>query len=65
PRIIFDESIHVTVESDCSHWVVYDQPEHAICVEPQSGPPDGFNLEPFFITPDSPISRFMRLTVSR
>ncbi|MFM8002690.1 MAG: aldose epimerase [Actinomycetota bacterium] len=65
PRIIFDESIHVTVESDCSHWVVYDQPEHAICVEPQSGPPDGFNLEPFFITPDSPISRFMRLTVSK
>lgn len=33
----------VVISSDCDHWVVYDQPEHATCVEPQSGPPDGFN----------------------
>ncbi|HBK47105.1 MAG TPA: aldose epimerase [Xanthomonadaceae bacterium] len=30
--------------SDCDHWVVYDQPLHATCVEPQTGPPDAFNL---------------------
>jgi aldose 1-epimerase len=30
--------------SDCDHWVVYDEPAHATCVEPQSGPPDAFNL---------------------
>jgi aldose 1-epimerase len=24
--------------------VVYDKPEHATCVEPQSGPPDAVNL---------------------
>jgi aldose 1-epimerase len=24
--------------------VVYDEPAHATCVEPQSGPPDAFNL---------------------
>jgi aldose 1-epimerase len=34
----------VTVASDCDHWVIYDQPEHATCVEPQSGPPDAANL---------------------
>jgi aldose 1-epimerase len=34
----------VRVESDCDHWVVYDQPSHATCVEPQSGPPDAVNL---------------------
>ena len=34
----------VTVSSDCDHWVVYDQPENATCVEPQSGPPDAINL---------------------
>ena len=34
----------VTVSSDCDHWVIYDQPEHATCVEPQSGPPDAANL---------------------
>ncbi len=37
-------SITVTVASDCDHWVVYDKPEHATCVEPQSGPPDAANL---------------------
>jgi aldose 1-epimerase len=34
----------VTISSDCDHWVVYDQPEHATCVEPQSGPPDAVHL---------------------
>lgn len=36
--------VTVTVASDCDHWVVYDKPEHATCVEPQSGPPDAANL---------------------
>jgi len=39
-----DPAITVTISSDCDHWVVYDEPEHATCVEPQSGPPDAFNL---------------------
>lgn len=34
----------VSIASDCDHWVVYDRPRHATCVEPQSGPPDGANL---------------------
>lgn len=33
--------------SDCGHWVVYDGHPDLTCVEPQSGPPDAFNLEPF------------------
>ena len=65
PRIIFDESITVTIESDCSHWVVYDETSHAICVEPQSGPPDGFNLEQFIVEPSKPLTRFMRLSISK
>ena len=39
------DTVVVTISSDCDHWTVYDQPHHATCVEPQSGPPDGFNLE--------------------
>ena len=27
----------------CSWWVAYTEPEHAVCVEPQSGPPDAVN----------------------
>ena len=34
----------VTITSDCDHLVVYDKPEHATCIEPQSGPPDAVNL---------------------
>lgn len=36
--------LQITITSDCDHWVVYDMPEHATCVEPQTAPPDAFNL---------------------
>ena len=49
----------VTVSSDCDHWVVYDMPEHATCVEPQSGPPDAFNLRPQIATGTHPLRRTM------
>jgi aldose 1-epimerase len=39
----------LTLTSSCGFWVVYDQPEHATCVEPQSGPPDGVNSDPFVL----------------
>lgn len=39
-----DQSVRMT--SECTHWVVYDQTDQATCVEPQSGPPDAFNIEP-------------------
>jgi len=29
---------------ECSDWVVYDEPGFATCVEPQTAPPDAFNL---------------------
>lgn len=32
--------------ADTEHWVVYDGAAHATCVEPQTGPPDGFTLAP-------------------
>ncbi len=36
----------LTLTSDCDHWVVYDEPSWATCIEPQSGPPDSFTLAP-------------------
>ncbi len=52
----------VTVTSDCDHWVVYDQPAHATCVEPQSGPPDALNVAPVLVTPGEPLTRTMAVT---
>lgn len=34
------------IDSDCDHWVIYDGHPQATCVEPQTGPPDAFNLQP-------------------
>ncbi len=34
------------LSSSCSHWIIYDKPSHATCIEPQTGPPDMFNLIP-------------------
>ena len=44
--------------SDCSHWVVYDEPAHATCIEPQSGPTDGLNLEPLPLEPGESACRW-------
>ena len=45
PVLIERAAQRVRLTSDCSHWVVYDEPRHATCIEPQTGPPDAFNLE--------------------
>jgi aldose 1-epimerase len=62
PLLKYDNGLVVRLESDCSHWVVYNEPLHAICVEPQSGPPNGLNSEPLAVSPDHPLTRYFRLT---
>ena len=44
PELDWPGVVKLKIESSCDHWVVYSEPEHAVCVEPQSGPPDAFNL---------------------
>lgn len=61
PSVRFDDGSRIILESDCDHWVVYDMPKHAICLEPQSGPPNGFTLAPHVITPSSPLQRTLKL----
>lgn len=36
--------ISVTCQSDARWMVVFDEPDDLICVEPQTGPPDGLNV---------------------
>ncbi len=62
PLLKYDNGLVVRLESDCSHWVVYNEPSHAICVEPQSGPPNGLNSEPLAVSPNHPLTRIFRLT---
>lgn len=53
------EHADITISSDCDHWVVYDMPDHATCVEPQSGPPDAFNVRPQIATGTHPLRHTM------
>ena len=59
--VLEDTSQRLTLDSDCSHWVVYDHRAEATCVEPQSGPPDAFNLEPSVLAPGETLRRWFRM----
>jgi aldose 1-epimerase len=44
PLLLRYRGFDVTLTSDCEWWVVYDEPDDVICIEPQSAPPDAVNL---------------------
>lgn len=44
PTIRWPSALELTLTSDVDHWVIYDEPEDALCVEPWSGPPDALNI---------------------
>ncbi|RVW08405.1 aldose 1-epimerase [Prescottella agglutinans] len=47
-------------------WVVvYDMEADAVCVEPQTGPPNGVNTMPRLVTPESPLVANCRWTWER
>lgn len=56
------DDITVVLSSDCSHWVVYNQPEHATCVEPQSGPPNELNDAPHILYAGQTMQRFFTIS---
>jgi aldose 1-epimerase len=45
--------------------VVYDEQEAAVCVEPQTGPPNGLNTLPRLVTPIEPLEATMTWTWTR
>jgi galactose mutarotase-like enzyme len=55
PTLIWEGVMTLAVESDCPCVVVFDQMAPAVCVEPQSGPPDALNHEPAIASPDRPV----------
>jgi aldose 1-epimerase len=54
-RLRWPGALELELRSSCDHWVVFDQLQHAICVEPQTGPPDAFNLSPRTVVPGRPL----------
>ena len=55
PRLTWPGVLGLEISSSCDHWVVYDEPLDAVCVEPQTAPPDFVNLEPSTSVPGEPL----------
>ena len=55
PVVRWPGFLELTVESDCPAWVVYTVPEDAVCVEPQTAPPNAVNSDPTVVLPGAPL----------
>ncbi|MFF1507240.1 aldose 1-epimerase [Streptomyces sp. NPDC058326] len=53
--LTWPEELELRVSSRAEWVVIYDEPEDAVCVEPQSGPPNGLNTHPRLVTPIDPL----------
>jgi aldose 1-epimerase len=62
PRLRWPGFLELTIESDCPTWVVYTVPDEAICVEPQTAPPDALNTGPTVVEPGRPLIAEMAWT---
>jgi aldose 1-epimerase len=62
PRLTWPGVLRLDMRSTAPFWVVFDERDDAICVEPQTAPPDAFNLaaavgvDPPVAAPDRPVS---------
>ena len=62
PVLSWPEALELRLSSTLDHWVVFDEPEHAVCIEPLSGPPDALNIAPKLVEPGKPLIGEFRLT---
>ncbi|MER6911261.1 aldose 1-epimerase [Streptomyces sp. NPDC000594] len=53
--VTWPERLELTVSSREEWVVIYDEQPEAVCVEPQSGPPNGLNTHPRLVTPVDPL----------
>ncbi|MGW0703789.1 aldose epimerase family protein [Streptomyces sp. NPDC002867] len=53
--LTWPEQLELTVASRAEWVVIYDEQAEAVCVEPQSGPPNGLNTHPELVTPIEPL----------
>lgn len=59
PIVRWPGFLELTIESDCPAWVVYTMPTDALCVEPQTAPPDALNQSPVVVEPGRPLTAEM------
>jgi aldose 1-epimerase len=57
--LTWPDALELDVSGDTRYGVIFTEPDDAVCVEPQTGPPDALNLEPALVTPGSPLTAEM------
>ncbi len=62
PLLRWPGFLELTIDSDCPTWVVYTMPTEALCVEPQTAPPDALNGRPAIVEPGRPLVAEMTWT---
>lgn len=62
PVVRWPGALELTISSSFDHWVIYTQPEHALCVEPESGAPNDLNRAPRIVAPEEPLVGSMTLS---
>ncbi|MFP5487116.1 MAG: aldose 1-epimerase [Acidimicrobiia bacterium] len=55
------DDVELRLTSSCSCWTVFDAFPHATCVEPQTGPPDAFNIAPHVLEPGDALEAWFRI----
>ena len=65
PLLRWPGVLRLRLSSNHAHWVVYEHPAHAVCVEPWTAPPDALNGTPALVRPDEPLLLEMRLRWER
>ena len=64
PRLTWPDGLSLEITSSADHWVVYDESSDGVCVEPQTGPPDGLTEAPI-VEPGAPMRAWMAWTWGR
>ncbi|WP_328404636.1 aldose epimerase family protein [Nocardia sp. NBC_00403] len=54
--LVWPEFLELNIASPEQWVVVFDMTDEAVCVEPQSGPPNGLDTLPRLVTPDAPLA---------
>ena len=54
--------LELTIHSECRDWVIYTVPTEALCVEPQTAPPDALNAGAAIVEPGRPLIAEMTWT---
>ncbi len=55
PSLQWPGYLRLQMAADSDWWVVYNERDYAICLEPQTAPPDALNQDPYIVTPGYPL----------